>query len=73
MIMYECPKKTIDYDLIKKSIDLSWYWAERSKKAFGINRHKGLFGIIQGWFFKDLLIKSLSELMDIGFDGYALV
>ena len=41
MIMDECPKKTIDYDLIKKSMDLSLYWAERSKKAFGINRHKG--------------------------------
>ena len=72
MIMDECPKKTIDYDLIKKSMDLSLYWAERSKKAFGINRHKGLFGIIQGGLFKDLRIKSLNELMNIGFDGYAL-
>ena len=72
MIMDECPKKTIDYDLIKKSMDLSLYWAERSKKAFGINRHKGLFGIVQGGLFKDLRIKSLNELMNIGFDGYAL-
>ena len=72
MIMDECPKKTIDYDLIKKSMDLSLYWAERSKKAFGINPHKGLFGIVQGGLFKDLRIKSLNELMNIGFDGYAL-
>ncbi len=35
MIMDECPKKTNDYDLIKKSMKLSLHWAERSKKAFG--------------------------------------
>ena len=72
MIMDECPKKTNEYDLIKKSMDLSLYWAERSKKAFGINRHKALFGIVQGGLFKDLRIKSLNELINIGFDGYAL-
>jgi len=51
---------------------LSLYWAERSKKAFGINPHKALFGIVQGGLFKDLRIKSLSELIKIGFDGYAM-
>ena len=35
MIMDECPRKSNDYELIKKSMDLSLYWAERSKKAFG--------------------------------------
>ena len=72
MIMDECPKKSDDYDLIKKSMDLSLHWAERSKKAFGINPHKALFGIIQGGLFKDLRIKSLNELLKIGFDGYAI-
>ena len=72
MIMDECPKKTTDYDVIKKSMDLSLYWAERSKKAFGINPQKALFGIIQGGLFKDLRISSLKGLENIGFDGYAL-
>ena len=72
MVMDECPKKTKDYDLIKKSMNLSLYWAERSKKAFGKNPHKALFGIVQGGLFKDLRIKSLNELIKIGFDGYAL-
>ena len=72
MIMDECPKKTNDYELIKKSMNLSLYWAERSKKAFGNNPHKALFGIIQGGLFKDLRIKSLSELMKIDFDGFAV-
>ena len=72
MIMDECPKKTTDYDVIKKSMDLSLYWAERSKKTFGINPQKALFGIIQGGLFKDLRISSLKGLENIGFDGYAL-
>ena len=72
MIMDECPKKTDNYDLIKKSMDLSLYWAERSKIAFGKNPHKALFGIIQGGLFKDLRLKSLKELVKIGFDGYAV-
>ena len=72
MIMDECPKNTNDYKLIKKSMELSLYWAERSKKAFGINPHKGLFGIIQGGLFKDLRIESLKGLMNLDFDGYAI-
>jgi len=72
MIMDECPKKTEDYNLIKKSMDLSLYWAERSKKAFGKNPHKALFGIIQGGLFKELRLKSLEGLTNIGFDGYAI-
>ena len=72
MIMDECPKKSSDYELIKKSMYLSLYWAERSKKAFGNNPHKALFGIVQGGLFKNLRLKSLNELIKIGFDGYAL-
>tara|TARA_B100001057_G_scaffold182986_1_gene183620 strand:- start:54 stop:725 length:672 start_codon:yes stop_codon:yes gene_type:complete len=70
--MDECPRKSDDYDLIKKSMELSVYWAKRSKKAFGKKPHKALFGIIQGGLFSDLRKESLSELMKIGFDGYAM-
>ena len=72
MIMDECPKKTDDYDLIRKSMELSLYWAKRSKKAFGINPHKALFGIVQGGLFKDLRKKSLKSLLKMNFDGYAI-
>tara|TARA_B110000008_G_scaffold193563_1_gene192181 strand:- start:6 stop:1118 length:1113 start_codon:yes stop_codon:yes gene_type:complete len=72
MIMDECPKKTTDYNIINKSMDLSVYWAERSKAAFGLNPHKGLFGIVQGGLFKDLRLKSLAALTKIDFDGYAI-
>ena len=72
MVMDECPKKTTDYKVIKKSMDISSYWASRSKKAFGINPEKALFGIVQGGIFDDLRIKSLNELTKISFDGYAI-
>ena len=72
MIMDECPKKSNDYNLIKDSMNLSLYWAKRSKKAFGENPHKALFGIVQGGLFKDLRLESLNSLVEIGFDGYAL-
>ena len=72
MIMDECPKNTSDYALIKKSMELSLYWAERSKKAFGKNPHKAIFGIIQGGLFKDLRKDSLNSLLKMNFDGYAL-
>ena len=72
MVMDECPKKSVEYEKIKDSMNLSMYWAERSKKAFGTNPHKAIFGIIQGGLFKDLRIKSLEQLEKINFDGYAI-
>ena len=72
MVMDECPKKTSDYKLIEKSMEISTYWADRSKKAFGSNPHKAIFGIVQGGLFKDLRLKSLKKLIEINFDGYAI-
>ena len=72
MVMDECLKKSINYKKISNSMNLSSYWAERSKIAFGNNPHKGIFGIVQGGLFSDLRIKSLNNLLKIGFDGYAI-
>jgi len=72
MVMDECLKKSINYKKISNSMNLSTYWAERSKIAFGNNPHKGIFGIVQGGLFSDLRIKSLNNLLKIGFDGYAI-
>ena len=72
MVMDECPKNSKDFNKIKKSMELSMYWAERSKNEFGHNPHKALFGIVQGGLFDDLRRDSLNKLIDINFDGYAL-
>ena len=72
MVMDECPKNSSDYKKIEKSMELSMHWAKRSKKAFGTNLNKSLFGIVQGGKFKDLRTKSINQLLKIGFDGYAI-
>ena len=72
MVMDECPKKTMDYKKIERSMKLSTYWAKRSKDEFGKNPLKALFGIVQGGLFSDLRLKSLNDLININFDGYAL-
>jgi len=72
MVLDECPKITNDKNIIKQSMDLSLEWALRSKNAFGLNPHKGLFGIVQGGLFKDLRLKCLEKLIEINFDGFAL-
>jgi len=72
MVMDECLKKTRDYDKIKKSMELSMEWAQRSKDAFGLDPFKALFGIVQGGLFDDLRNNSLEALINVEFDGYAI-
>ena len=72
MVLDECPRLTNDKKSISKSLNLSINWAKRSKDAFGSNKKKALFGIVQGGIYKDLRIESLKKLEDINFDGYAL-
>lgn len=52
-------------------------WAKRSKEEFvrgksDYNHHQFLFGIIQGSVFEELRRKSAEDLIEIGFDGYAI-
>ena len=72
MVLDECPKLTNDKIKICRSLKLSQNWAERSKKEFGINSNKALFGIVQGGIYKDLRLESLDGLTKVNFDGYAL-
>ena len=72
MVLDECPKLSIDKNIISQSLDLSLHWAERSKYEFGNNPKKGLFGIVQGGVYKDLRLESLDGLKKLDFDGYAL-
>jgi len=72
MVLDECPKLSTDKNKINQSLKLSQNWAERSKKEFGNNPKKALFGIVQGGIYKDLRIESLDGLIKLDFDGYAL-
>jgi queuine tRNA-ribosyltransferase len=52
-------------------MELSLRWAERSKRAHA-GRPGALFGIVQGGVYEHLRDISLTGLLQIGFDGYAL-
>jgi queuine tRNA-ribosyltransferase len=72
MVLDECPKLTDDKKILSKTIDVSSHWAERCKIEFGQDKSKALFGIAQGGLYKDLREESISKLIEIGFDGYAM-
>ena len=59
MVLDECPKLSMNKNIISQSLKLTLNWAERSKIEFGNNPKKGLFGIIQGGIYKDLRLESL--------------
>ncbi|NTV94666.1 MAG: tRNA guanosine(34) transglycosylase Tgt [Thiobacillus sp.] len=71
MIFDECTPYPADWQTAKISMELSLRWAERSKAAHAGNPN-ALFGIVQGGMYEDLRDRSLTELANIGFDGYAI-
>ena len=71
MIFDECTPYPATVEQARESMELSLRWARRSKTAHGDNP-AALFGIVQGGMYPALRQESLSGLMDIGFDGYAI-
>jgi queuine tRNA-ribosyltransferase len=71
MIFDECTPYPADEKQTRASMELSLRWAKRSKQAHGDNQ-AALFGIVQGGMFTHLRDESLSGLLEIGFDGYAI-
>jgi len=57
---------------IQRAMELSLRWAERCKIAFGNQRGKAMFGIVQGGDIADLRIRSAQALKDMDLKGYAV-
>ncbi|MCP3659176.1 MAG: tRNA guanosine(34) transglycosylase Tgt [Bacteroidetes bacterium] len=74
MCFDECVKYPAEYKYVKESVDLTTSWAKRCKQEFlkGNDGSQFLFGIIQGGMYNDLRRKSLNDLLEIEFDGYAI-
>jgi tRNA-guanine transglycosylase, queuosine-34-forming len=73
MVLDECVGYGADYAYTEKSLELTTRWAKRCRVAHP--RHKNgqlLFGIVQGGFFKDLRERSLEQLAEVDFDGFAI-
>lgn len=63
---YPCPR-----EYATESLELTARWAARSKKAHNDPRQL-LFGIVQGSVYSDLRARSAQQILQIGFDGYAI-
>ena len=71
MIFDECTPYPATETQARASMELSLAWARRSREAHGDN-DAALFGIVQGGMYPEFRRASLSGLLEIGFDGYAL-
>jgi queuine tRNA-ribosyltransferase len=71
MVLDDCPPYSASADEVKEAVELTTRWARQSQ---GARRAAGqaLFGIVQGGSYPELRRKSAYELMEIGFDGYAI-
>ena len=73
MIFDECPPWPGTESDVRKSMELSLRWAERSRRAFDDLRNpNALFGIVQGGTYPALRQRSAESLRGIGFSGYAV-
>jgi queuine tRNA-ribosyltransferase len=72
MVLDECAPYPATEAQIETSLSLSMRWAKRSRRAFGEQPGHACFGIVQGGTFAHLRSRSARELVEIGFDGYAV-
>lgn len=70
-----CAPYPCDRAQAENSVESTTRWAQRSKNYFyanKMNENQFLFAIVQGATYKDLREKSAHDLMNIGFDAYAV-
>ncbi len=67
----ECIPYPATREEAERAVERTTSWAKRCRVAFK-GEGQALFGIVQGGMFRDLRERSAMELMEIGFDGYAI-
>lgn len=72
MQLDECIALPAEYDEIERAMELSLRWAERSAKAFGTQKTRAMFGIVQGGDQPKLRIRSAEALAAMDLKGYAV-
>lgn len=87
MVLDECPPYPSEHAYVAKSLELTTRWAKRCKDYFEKrmaeresvcaeqdveNKRPLLFAIVQGSTYEDLRKESARQLVEIGFDGYAI-
>lgn len=71
MVLDECVPSTSEQSRVREALERTRRWAIRSKAARG-DSDQAMFGIVQGACFPALRKESAAQIVDIGFDGYAL-
>lgn len=73
MCFDECAAYGASYEYTKKALELTTRWAKRCREFHKPGQNgQLLFGITQGGFFQDLRDRSIAELSELPFDGFAL-
>ena len=72
MAFDECVEYPASYEYTENSMERTTRWAKRCKEAHKTVDKQGLFGIIQGGFYKDLRLQSAKDLIALDFPGYAI-
>ena len=72
MQLDECIALPASRDEMKRAMELSLRWAERSAAAFGDQPGKAMFGIVQGGDDPDLRVESANALKAMNLKGYAI-
>jgi queuine tRNA-ribosyltransferase len=77
MVLDECAPYPADRTYVRKSMNLSLDWAERSIEYFKTKTPKYgnqqfMFGIAQGGMYNDLRVEYLRKMIDLNFDGNAI-
>jgi queuine tRNA-ribosyltransferase len=71
MVFDECTPYPATEEEARGSMERSLRWAERCRRAHEGNP-SALFGIVQGGMYEELRLRSARDLVNIGFDGYAI-
>lgn len=71
MCFDECPPYPSEYRDVAKAVERTSEWAWRCWRAKK-REDQALFGIVQGGVYQDLRVRSAREIVEIGFDGYAI-
>ncbi len=72
MVFDECIPHPAERSYIVDSTNRSARWAKRCRQVLPAGSDAALFGIVQGGMELDLRRQSAEQLMEIGFEGYAL-
>jgi queuine tRNA-ribosyltransferase len=71
MAFDECAPWPSEKDYAEAALARTTRWARRCREAHG-REDQALFGIVQGGTYRDLRLRSVEELTEIGFPGYGI-